>query len=81
MESQSSLNPIEKTKTLICALNLLSRNLPLPPHLFHAVSYIYHAPAGDDDGVSGHAHDGAGGPDLKGAENVSVLVSISLSFF
>ncbi|KAM7485573.1 hypothetical protein LguiA_001582 [Lonicera macranthoides] len=78
VESHSSLNPIEKTKTLICALNLLSRNLPLPPHLFHAVSSIYHSPAGDDDndddgGVSGHSRDGAGGPDSTGAENASVL--------
>ncbi|XP_059310581.1 probable ATP-dependent DNA helicase CHR12 [Lycium ferocissimum] len=33
---------LEKTKTLICALNFLSRNLPLPPDVFDAVSSIYH---------------------------------------
>jgi len=28
-------------KTLICALNLLSRDLPLPPHILNSVSSIY----------------------------------------
>uniref|UniRef100_A0A0D9ZU39 ATP-dependent DNA helicase CHR12 n=1 Tax=Oryza glumipatula TaxID=40148 RepID=A0A0D9ZU39_9ORYZ len=32
----------EQAKTLIGALNLLSRNLPLPPAVLHAVSSIYH---------------------------------------
>ncbi|KAM3358093.1 putative ATP-dependent DNA helicase CHR12 [Capsicum galapagoense] len=43
---------LEKTKTLICALNFISRNLPLPPDVFDAVSSIYHNDAsdvGDDD--------------------------------
>lgn len=31
----------EKTKTLIGALNLVSRNLPLPPDVFNAISEIY----------------------------------------
>ncbi|XP_056855740.1 probable ATP-dependent DNA helicase CHR12 [Raphanus sativus] len=34
--------PVETTKSLICALNYISRDLPLPPHLFAAVSSIYH---------------------------------------
>ncbi|KAG0485560.1 hypothetical protein HPP92_009639 [Vanilla planifolia] len=38
---------VEKTKTLIGALNLLSRNLPLPPDVFRAISSIYY------DGVAG----------------------------
>ncbi|KAH7655866.1 Nucleoplasmin ATPase protein [Dioscorea alata] len=33
---------VEKTKTLIGALSLVSRNLPLPPEVFDAVSSIYH---------------------------------------
>ncbi|WOL03336.1 hypothetical protein Cni_G12056 [Canna indica] len=33
----------EQAKTLVGALNLLSRNLPLPPDVFRAVSTIYHA--------------------------------------
>lgn len=33
---------LDSTKTLICALNFLSRNLPLPTHLYDAVSSIYH---------------------------------------
>ena len=42
---QSHHHPVDhahKTKTLICALNLISRNLPLPPDLLDTVSSIYH---------------------------------------
>ncbi|XP_015063037.1 probable ATP-dependent DNA helicase CHR12 [Solanum pennellii] len=45
-ESQEQL---EKTKTLICALNFLSRNLPIPPDVFDAVSSIYNSDANDVD--------------------------------
>lgn len=38
---------IENTKTLICALNLLSRNLPLPQDILDAVSSIFLA--GEDE--------------------------------
>lgn len=31
---------VRSTKSLICALNLVSRNLPLPPDLYDAVSSI-----------------------------------------
>ncbi|XP_058077693.1 probable ATP-dependent DNA helicase CHR12 isoform X2 [Magnolia sinica] len=51
----TSVDHIQKTKALICALNLISRNLPLPPEIFDTISSIYHA---DDD----HA-DGDGGGD------------------
>ncbi|GAB4843430.1 Probable ATP-dependent DNA helicase chr12 [Ancistrocladus abbreviatus] len=52
-----SLDHVEKTKTLICALNLLSRNLPLPPDVFATVSSIYH---GGDDAISAsHVSDAA----------------------
>ncbi|KAL6343419.1 hypothetical protein AAG906_024784 [Vitis piasezkii] len=43
LESHPTLDPVQKAKTLICALNLISRNLPLPPDVFNAVSSIYHA--------------------------------------
>ncbi|XP_078167535.1 putative ATP-dependent DNA helicase CHR719 isoform X1 [Carex rostrata] len=39
--SSSSESVIEKAKVLIAALNLISRNLPLPPDVFRAVSEIY----------------------------------------
>ncbi|XP_073009627.1 probable ATP-dependent DNA helicase CHR719 [Typha latifolia] len=42
---------VEKTKTLIGALNLISRNLPLPPDVFHAVSSIYHEGDGEGGGA------------------------------
>ncbi|RZS13242.1 hypothetical protein BHM03_00044793 [Ensete ventricosum] len=43
----SSDTHVEETKTLIAALNLLSRNLPLPPDVLSAVSSIYHAAHAD----------------------------------
>ncbi|MED6210150.1 putative ATP-dependent DNA helicase chr12 [Stylosanthes scabra] len=41
-EEQPQPPPIDHAKTLICALNFLSRDLPLPPHLLTSVSTIYH---------------------------------------
>ncbi|CAD6272957.1 unnamed protein product [Miscanthus lutarioriparius] len=41
---------VEQARTLIGALNLLSRNLPLPPDVLRAVSSIYHdGGAGDEE--------------------------------
>lgn len=54
-EPQPSLNHVDNTKSLISALNLVSRNLPLPPDLFHAVSSIYF------DGQDAEADDLDGG--------------------
>ena len=39
---------IDDTKTLISALSFLSRNLPLPPDVFHAVNSIYSNGSDDD---------------------------------
>nr|XP_043628386.1 probable ATP-dependent DNA helicase CHR12 [Erigeron canadensis] len=39
---------IDDTKTLISALSFLSRNLPLPSHVFDAVSSIYDTRSDDD---------------------------------
>ncbi|KAK7357506.1 hypothetical protein VNO80_16794 [Phaseolus coccineus] len=44
-------NERHHAKTLICALNLLSRDLPLPPHILNSVSSIYRNH--DDGGNSG----------------------------
>ncbi|KAK3027230.1 hypothetical protein RJ639_041648 [Escallonia herrerae] len=68
--SAASDHQLVKTKTLICALNLLSRNLPLPPDIFDAVSSIYRGGDADDgDDVSASASgglgDGAGGSDAE----------------
>ncbi|RLM99720.1 putative ATP-dependent DNA helicase CHR12 isoform X2 [Panicum miliaceum] len=47
---------VEQARTLIGALNLLSRNLPLPPDVLRAVSSIYHdGGAGDGEGEVGEA--------------------------
>ncbi|KAL1203304.1 putative ATP-dependent DNA helicase CHR23 [Cardamine amara subsp. amara] len=39
--------PLEKTKSLISALNYVSRDLPLPCHLYDSVSSIYNASVSD----------------------------------
>lgn len=41
-------SPLDGAKTLICALNLLSRNLPLPRDVYDAVSSIYHGASADN---------------------------------
>lgn len=57
MQQSSSSLPedayLDDTKTLISALSFISRNLPLPTHVFDAVSSIYTASADDDDAGSG----------------------------
>ncbi|KAL0414565.1 UNVERIFIED_CONTAM: putative ATP-dependent DNA helicase CHR12 [Sesamum radiatum] len=62
-----SENPLASAKTLICALNFISRNLPLPQHVYDAVSSIYQDPSSDtahevssdaDDEVEGDVRDG-----------------------
>uniref|UniRef100_A0A2N9HAX4 Helicase ATP-binding domain-containing protein n=1 Tax=Fagus sylvatica TaxID=28930 RepID=A0A2N9HAX4_FAGSY len=45
---EPSVDHVDKTKSLICALNLVSRNLPLPPDLYDAVSSIYLSPEEND---------------------------------
>ena len=50
---------VEQARTLIGALNLLSRNLPLPPDVLRAVSSIYH---------DGGAGDGEGEAEKEGSE-------------
>lgn len=59
---------MEQARILIGALNLLSRNLPLPPAVLCAVSSIYNhggEDAGDEDEVD---EEGAEGPALVGDE-------------
>ncbi|XAR54646.1 Nucleoplasmin ATPase [Bertholletia excelsa] len=67
---------LEKTKTLICALNLLSRNLPLPQDVFDAVSSIYLA-SDDETGDVGDAADGGGvgGSDVNDDEKDGIGIS------
>ena len=53
---------VEQARTLIGALNLLSRNLPLPPDVLRAVSSIYH---------DGGAGDGEGEAEKEGDEEMA----------
>lgn len=57
----------QEAKSLICALGLVSRNLPLPPDLFDAVSSIYGDAAADAAGCGGG--EGVGG----GSEECTVV--------
>ncbi|KAK6139067.1 hypothetical protein DH2020_027190 [Rehmannia glutinosa] len=61
-------NPLDSAKTLICALNFLSRNLPLPQHVYDAVSSICQDASTDsgDDGPADLDCDGEG-DDRNGA--------------
>ncbi|KAM0016322.1 putative DNA helicase chromatin remodeling SNF2 family [Helianthus debilis subsp. tardiflorus] len=65
MQQTSSSLPehvLDDTKTLISALNFISRNLPLPSDVFDAVSEIYAGGGRDGDGGSGGGG-GVGGSD------------------
>ncbi|KAM5569323.1 putative ATP-dependent DNA helicase CHR12 [Rosa sericea] len=68
MAQLDSLDLITKTKSLISALNLVSRDLPLPPHLFDLVSSIYHAPQALNPDPADALDEGEsfGGDDLLG---------------
>lgn len=56
----------QEAKSLICALGLVSRNLPLPPDLFDAVSSIYGdaaaAPPGGGEVGGGGSEEGLVSP-------------------
>ncbi|XP_059450152.1 probable ATP-dependent DNA helicase CHR12 isoform X2 [Corylus avellana] len=63
---QPTLEPstVHDAKSLICALNLVSRNLPLPPDLHDAVSSICFSP--EDSAINASATGaGGGGSDQK----------------
>ncbi|XP_077246989.1 SNF2/Brahma-type chromatin-remodeling protein CHR12 [Tasmannia lanceolata] len=49
VDNPPSLAQLQKTKTLICALNLISRNLPLPPEIFDTIFSIYNNTDSDED--------------------------------
>ncbi|XP_015888043.3 probable ATP-dependent DNA helicase CHR12 isoform X1 [Ziziphus jujuba] len=60
-QKQTSSDHVDKTKSLIKALNLVSRNLPLPPDLFDTVSSIYYNHEDDaiPDSLDGGEADGS----------------------
>uniref|UniRef100_A0A0D9WCP5 DNA helicase n=1 Tax=Leersia perrieri TaxID=77586 RepID=A0A0D9WCP5_9ORYZ len=66
----------EQARTLIGALNLLSRNLPLPPAVLHAVSSIYHGGVGGadawEDGEGEEGEDGDGCGEIGDGEDCAV---------
>ncbi|KAL6970393.1 hypothetical protein U1Q18_030093 [Sarracenia purpurea var. burkii] len=70
---------LEKTKTLICALNLLSRNLPLPQDVFDAVSSIYRGCDDEVDAPGAAVEEtvDVGGSDLNAVEKASGGLGIS----
>ncbi|KAJ0987174.1 hypothetical protein J5N97_005530 [Dioscorea zingiberensis] len=73
---------VEKTKTLIGALSLISRNLPLPPEVFDAVSSIYHEGEEEYAAEEEKETEGMEGNDasvekhsINGASTAGILVS------
>ncbi|KAK4405702.1 putative ATP-dependent DNA helicase CHR12 [Sesamum angolense] len=84
-----SENPLASAKTLICALNFISRNLPLPQHVYDAVSSIYQDPSSDtghevssdaDDEVEGDVRDGETPPLRTDSHGVSSYDELMLDF-
>lgn len=64
-------DPVERTKSLICALNFISRNLPVPPDVYDTVSSIYYGEQEADDDV---VHDDGGSDEGPVPEKASVRV-------
>ncbi|KAL2229881.1 probable ATP-dependent DNA helicase CHR12 [Sesamum indicum] len=84
-----SENPLASAKTLICALNFISRNLPLPQHVYDAVSSIYQDPSSDtgheapsdaDEEVEGDVRDGETPPLRTDGHGVSSYDELMLDF-
>ncbi|CAA0812268.1 Probable ATP-dependent DNA helicase CHR12 [Striga hermonthica] len=82
-------SPLDSAKTLICALNFLSRNLPLPQHVYDAVSSIYEnasidgghdAPADVDRDGEGDDRGGAASPPPKVNSDVPTYDELMLDF-
>ncbi|KAL7144672.1 hypothetical protein ABFS83_07G028500 [Erythranthe nasuta] len=57
--------PLHSAKTLICALNFLSRNLPLPQHVYDAVSSIC------QDAAPGSSHEEPAGVEFEADGDIS----------
>ncbi|XP_042050465.1 probable ATP-dependent DNA helicase CHR12 isoform X2 [Salvia splendens] len=73
--------PLSSAKTLICALNFLSRNLPLPQHLYDAVSSIYEPHAAPQFPTHGiHPADATNDPLPKEKLGVSTYNELMLDF-
>ncbi|XP_022762039.1 probable ATP-dependent DNA helicase CHR12 isoform X2 [Durio zibethinus] len=70
-QEEPCLDNLQKAKSLICALNFVSRNLPLPPDLFDVVSSICFD---EQEGLPEALHDGThvqAGSDPAGASRTS----------
>lgn len=82
-EEEPCLDNLQKVKSLICALNFVSRNLPLPPDLFGVVSSICFD---EQEGFLGVIDDGTqveAGSDVPGHAQTSLVSNFrnSVSIF
>ncbi|XWS09011.1 hypothetical protein CRYUN_Cryun40dG0048900 [Craigia yunnanensis] len=73
---EACLDNLQKAKSLICALNFVSRNLPLPPYLFEVVSSICYdeqegLPEAIDDGTQFEAGSDVAGVARMGSDDLS----------
>ncbi|KAK6254997.1 SNF2 [Theobroma cacao] len=69
-KEEPCLDNLQKAKSLICALNFVSRNLPLPPDLFDVVSSICYD---EQEGLSEATDDGTQGDDGSDEAGVSQM--------
>ncbi|KAJ6431384.1 hypothetical protein OIU84_018799 [Salix udensis] len=73
--SSSPEDHVQKTKSLISALNFVSRNLPLPPELFNTVSSIYSdVDNADSDGGAQERSQ------LQGSPGISIRTDLMTEF-
>ncbi|XP_022721807.1 probable ATP-dependent DNA helicase CHR12 isoform X2 [Durio zibethinus] len=75
-QEETCLDNLQKAKSLICALNFVSRNLPLPPDLFEVVSAICYdeqdvLPEAIDDGTQVEAGSDVAGVAHMGSDDYS----------
>ncbi|KAJ6356412.1 hypothetical protein OIU78_004505 [Salix suchowensis] len=73
--SSSPEDHVQKTKSLISALNFVSRNLPLPPELFNTVSSIYSDV--DNADFDGGAQERS---QLQGSSGISIRTDLMTEF-
>ncbi|KAG5219333.1 ATP-dependent DNA helicase [Salix suchowensis] len=73
--SSSPEDHVQKTKSLISALNFVSRNLPLPPELFNTVSSIYSDV--DNADFDGGAQERS---QLQGSPGISIRTDLMTEF-
>lgn len=77
-QDEPCVDSLQKAKSLICALNFVSRNLPLPPHLLDAVSSICYD---EQEGLPEPVDHAAQVEPGSAVSEISQIGSVSFFFF